>query len=85
MREEMISYELRKMGVVVVNIPMLKSGFAPQVILKTYDQAQTVIKLKQVQINSTFVSVRPCINIRRSSVKEKITKLSAIQTEKSTS
>jgi len=84
MTVEIIRDELLKMGLDVVNIPVLKSGFAPQVVLKTDDQAQTLIKLEKVQINGTFVDVRPYAKIRNSSVKKRRTKLSAIQTEKST-
>jgi hypothetical protein len=78
---EMIRDELRKMGWVLVNTPVLKCGYAPQVVLKTFDQAQTLIKLRKVQINGTLVSVRPYANIRSSSKKRKRTKLQANQTK----
>jgi len=78
---EMIRNELRMMGMVVVNIPTLKSGYSPQVILETFEQAQTLIKLMKVQINRTIVNVRPYANIKGSSKKRKRPKLQAIQTE----
>jgi len=70
--------ELRKMGFIVVNIPVLKSGYSPQVVLITYHQAQTLIKLKRVQINGSIVNVRPYANMRSFSKKKKRTKLPAI-------
>jgi len=78
---EMIRDELRKIGLVVANIPVLKSGYSPQVVLKSYDQAQTLIKLTKVHINGNIVSVRPYANIRSCSRKRKNTKLPAIQTK----
>jgi hypothetical protein len=62
--------DLRKMGLVVVNIPVLKSGYSPQVVLQTFHQAQTLIKLMRVRINGTIVNVRPYANIRSSSKKK---------------
>merc|ERR1719204_1498273 len=37
---EMIKDELGKIGLVVLNIPVVKSVYSPQVALKTYEQAQ---------------------------------------------
>merc|ERR1719427_202349 len=74
---EMIRHDLRVMGLVVVNIPVLKSGYSPQVVLKTFDQAQSLIKLMKVQINGTIVNVRPYANIRSSCKKRKRAKLQA--------
>merc|ERR1719184_117136 len=68
---EMIRDELRKMGLVVVNIPELKSGYTPQVALQTVDQARRLLKLMRVEINGSLVSVRPFANIRSSSGKKK--------------
>jgi len=68
---EMIRDELRKMGLVVVNIPVLKCGYSPQVILETYHQARTLIELTKVQINGVSVSVRPFANIRTTYGKKK--------------
>jgi len=68
---EMIKDELGKMGLVVVNIPVLKSGYCHQVVFETFQQAQTLLKVKQVQINGAFVNVRPFANIRSSFRKRK--------------
>jgi len=63
---EMITDELGKMGLVVVNIPVIKSGYAPQVVFETFQQAQNLLKLQRVHINGAFVNVRPFANIRSS-------------------
>lgn len=68
---EMIKDELGKIGLVVLNIPVVKSGYSPQVALETYEQAQTLLKLMRVQINGALVNVRPFANIRSSSGKKK--------------
>jgi len=68
---EMIKDELGKLGLDVVNIPVVKSGYSPQVALTTYEQAQTLLKLMRVQINGALVNVRPFANIRSSSGKKK--------------
>lgn len=63
---EMIKDELGKMGFLVVSIPDLKSSYAPQVVLETFQQAQTLLKLVRVQINGAFVSVRPFAKLKSS-------------------
>jgi len=68
---EMIRHELGKMGLVVVNNPVLKSGYSPQVIFETFQQAQTLLKKMKVQINGALVNVRPFANIRSSSARKK--------------
>jgi len=68
---EMIRDELGKMGLVVVNIPELKSGYSPQVALQTVEQARRLLKLMRVEINGSLVSVRPFANIRSSSGKNR--------------
>jgi len=70
---QMIHDDLEKVGLVVVNIPELKSGYSPQVTLQTFKQARTLLKLMRVEINGTLVSVRPFANIRSSSGKKKKT------------
>jgi len=59
--------ELGKMGMKVVNVPVVKTGFCPQMTLESIDQAQTLLNFKQTQINGVMVSVRPFVNIRMSS------------------
>merc|ERR1719419_350540 len=68
---EMIKDELGKMGWVVVNMPLLMSGYSPQVVFETFQQARTLLELMQVEINGALVNVRPFANIRSSSGKKK--------------
>eukprot|EP00495_Collosphaeridae_sp_1-RS-2012_P006593 TRINITY_DN61_c0_g1_i5.p1 TRINITY_DN61_c0_g1~~TRINITY_DN61_c0_g1_i5.p1 ORF type:complete len:349 (+),score=57.78 TRINITY_DN61_c0_g1_i5:72-1118(+) len=61
----MIKDEVEKLGVKVVNHPLVKMGFSPQVMLGTLEQAQKLIRMKQIVINETLVDVRPYIDDRR--------------------
>jgi len=61
---EMIQDELDKIGFVVVNNPVLNSGYCRHVVLETFQQARRLLQIKQVQINGTLVTVRPFANIR---------------------
>jgi len=61
----MIRDEVEKLGVKVVNHPLVKMGFSPQVMLGTVEQAQKLVRMKQVLINNTLVDVRPYIDDRR--------------------
>jgi len=56
---------LSEMGMKVINYPVIKNGFARQVILDTISQARTLINMKKIQVNGTFVDVRPFVNYRR--------------------
>lgn len=61
----MIKDEVEKLGVKVVNHPLVKMGFSPQVMLGTVEQAQKLVRMRQVVINNTLVDVRPYIDDRR--------------------
>jgi hypothetical protein len=67
----MIQEELAKFGMVVVNVPVLKSGYCPQVVLETFEQAQKLLEMKRLQINGALVNVRPFANIRSSGKKKR--------------
>merc|ERR1719177_96267 len=67
---EMIRNQLAKIGLVVVNTPVVKSGYSRKVVLETFEQAQTLLRLSCVEINGSLVSVRPFANLRRSSGKK---------------
>jgi len=56
---------LMGLGLKVINYPVIKRGFARQVILENMSQAKTLIKLKQIEINGTLVDVRPFVNQKR--------------------
>jgi len=53
----------------VVNSPVVRAGFSPQVILETVEQAQLLLNFETVEINGVPVSVRPFANIRSTSGK----------------
>jgi len=57
--------DLLEMGMKVINYPVIKHGFARQVILDTSAQAKTLIKMRKIQINGTSVDVRPFVNQKR--------------------
>jgi len=56
---------LLKMGMKVINYPVIKHGFARQVIMDTIGQAKTLIKMKKIQVNGTSADVRPFVNQKR--------------------
>jgi len=55
---------LSEMGMKVINYPVIKHGYARQVILDTISQAKSLIKMKKIQVDGVFVDVRPFINQR---------------------
>jgi len=57
-----IKEALLKMEMKVVNYPVVKFGYSRQVILENVVQAKTLINMKKVYINGTFVDVRPFVN-----------------------
>jgi len=61
---QIIKEELEKLDVKVVNHPLIKTGFTPQVVLGSLEQAQKLVNLKKVRINNTLVDVRPYVNLR---------------------
>jgi len=56
---------LVEMGMKVINYPVIKHGFARQVILDTISQAKFLIKTKKIQINGMYCDVRPFVNQKR--------------------
>jgi len=68
---EMIENDLGSLGLVAVNIPVVKSGYCPQVALQTIEQARTLLRSGRVKVNGVMVNVRPFANIRSSSGKKK--------------
>jgi len=53
------------MGMKVINYPVIKHGFARQVILDTIAQAKFLIRMKKIQINGVYGDVRPFVNQKR--------------------
>jgi hypothetical protein len=62
---EMIKEELEKLDVTVVNNPIIKSGFSPQVMLRSSDEKQKLIQIGKVTIHGVIVNIRPYANMRR--------------------
>jgi len=62
---EMIKQELAKLNVVVVNHPIIKAGFSPQVTLRSTEETQRLVQLARVRINGVLVNVRPYANVRK--------------------
>jgi len=56
---------LEAIGVKVLNYPVIKYGFARQIILDTISQAKALIKMRKIEINGSFADVRPFVNQRR--------------------
>jgi len=50
---------IKKFNVRIVNYPVVKFGFSPQIILQSISQAQKLIKMKNVLINGKIVEVKP--------------------------
>jgi len=50
---------MMKLGLRIVNYPVIKLGFSRQLIFETISQAQKLIKMKKVLINGKHVNVRP--------------------------
>jgi len=56
---KMIKKELECLGLKVVNYPLVKAGFCPEVTMVTAKQAQKLVNMVKVQINGTMVDIRP--------------------------
>jgi len=61
---------LSRLGMKVVNYPVIKDGFSRQVILETIPQAKTLIKMKKILLNGKLVEVKPFINQHRKNRRE---------------
>jgi hypothetical protein len=55
----MIKKELQLLDFNVVNNPVAKEGFSPQVTMATAEQAKKLVGMVKVQINGTYVDIRP--------------------------
>jgi len=56
---QMIKKELELLGMKIVNYPLIKAGFSPQVTMATTEQAQKLVNMVKVEINGTLVDIRP--------------------------
>merc|ERR1719268_142904 len=56
---------LVEIGMNVINYPVIKHGFARQVILDTISQAQSLIIMKKLRVNGALADIRPFVNQKR--------------------
>merc|ERR1712060_369979 len=56
---------LVEIGMKVINYPVIKHGFARQVILDTISQAQSLIIMKKLRVKGAFADIRPFVNQKR--------------------
>jgi len=61
---QIIKNELKKYGVRVINHPIIKAGFTPQVMLADIAQAEKLVRLGKVRIYGALVDVRPYVVTR---------------------
>jgi len=63
--KEMIINDLKRLDIKVVELPIVKDGYAPRVVLKSVENAKLLIALKRVMVNGAVVDVRPYVNFRK--------------------
>jgi len=61
---QMIKKELQPHALKIVNYPVIKAGFSPQVTLSTKEQALKLVSMRKVQINGVMVDIRPYAGVR---------------------
>jgi len=62
---EMIMKDMQRLDIKVEVLPVVKSGYAPRVILASLKDAKMLVALKRVLVNGTVVDVRPYVNFRK--------------------
>jgi len=62
---EMIIRDIENLDVKVVEHPIVKSGYAPRVVLGSVEGAKMLVSLQRVLVNGTIVDVRPYVNFRK--------------------
>jgi len=62
---EMIIRDIQKLDVKVVEHPIVKSGYAPRVVLGSVEGAKMLVSLKRVLVNGTVVDVRPYVDSKK--------------------
>jgi len=61
---QIIKNELKMLGMIVVNHPIIKAGFTPQVILADIEQAEQLVRIGKVRIFGALVDIRPYVATR---------------------
>jgi len=62
---EMIMKDMQRLDIKVEVVPVVKSGYAPRVVLASLKDAKMLVELKRVVVNGTVVDVRPYVNFRK--------------------
>jgi len=62
---DMVVRDLQRLDVSVVNVPVVKNGYAPRVVLGSLAHANMLVALKRVKINGAHVDVRHYVNFRK--------------------
>jgi len=62
---EMIVKDMQRLDIKVEVVPVVKSGYAPRVVLASLKDAKMLVALKRVVVNGTVVDVRPYVNFRK--------------------
>lgn len=62
---EMITKDMQRLDIKVEVVPVVKSGYAPRVVLASLKDAKMLVALKRVVVNGTVVDVRPYVNFRK--------------------
>jgi len=55
----MLKASIEKLGMRLVNRPLMKAGFIPKVTLATAEQAQDLVARATINLNGATVNVRP--------------------------
>jgi len=59
----MIKKVFESLGLKIMNYPLIKEDFSPQVTMATAEQALMLVKMVKVQINGNSVDIRPYVGI----------------------
>lgn len=59
----MIKKVFESLGLKIMNYPLIKEGFSPQVTMATAEQALMLVNMVKVQINGNSVDIRPYVGI----------------------
>jgi len=59
----MIKNVFESLGLKIMNYPLIKEGFSPQVTMATAEQQLTLVRMVKVEINGSLVDIRPYVGI----------------------
>jgi len=62
---EMIIRDIQKLGLKVVEQPIVKNGYAPRVVLGSVEGAKLLVSRKRVLVNGSMVDIRSYVSRKR--------------------